>query len=83
MDGLAGDVAPAGTAQKAHHGRHILGLAALPRDGAVREMVGGICEVAGRVVSMAPGTTQFAVILWAARSCASAREKPTSADFAS
>ena len=31
---------------------------------------------------MAPGTTQFAVILWAARSCARAREKPTSADFA-
>ncbi len=42
----------------------------------------GLGDDSGRVVSTAPGTTQLAVTRSAARSCASARLKPTSAAFA-
>src|SRR5690348_8208500 len=82
MDRLPGDITPAGTAQIPHHGGNVLGLAACSGVGAVVRMGAGVGDVAGRGVSIAPGTIQLAVILCVARSCARARENPTSAALA-
>ena len=79
---LAGDVARAGAGEEAHRVRDLLrGAAAAERALAARRAPARPLA-SPRTVSIRPGTTQLTVTPSAARSCASARVRPTSPAFA-